>query len=475
MFRANPWIIVGGGASGLATAFFLRRFGLDSVIVERGSSLGGRMGTVRLGDRALDCGGKNIGRQYTLFRTFAASLGNHPLEHFGLNSSQVIDGRLETFDAAARWRTMARLTRGASVRDLVRFARLLLTVKRDELSGYLGSDAARALGRHHDERAADAYFSRAFCERILRPMTVRMNGAEPDEVYVGNLLSNVRMLTDTYEQFTNGLMPLLDAFCTRYDVRLDTRTEELLLEGGRVTGVRVRYADGSAGELRGAGVILATPANAAAALTEQVLPRLTAELRSVAYYPVTLALAEYDQPVFTPAVRAVVFGRDEVVSNAGAYGVHDLNLVRYTFSGRAFRRIAAIDRNDHALVDHAESVLARHMPFRATRRRFVAKHFDTGLCAYTAHHGRFLDRVASELRQVEGLYLTGDYIQGASIEACFRAASACAQQLAQTHEQVFAGARRRTTEPVAGSAFEVPPARHLISQCEPQIGSSLSH
>ena len=41
-------------------------------------------------------------------------------------------------------------------------------------------------------------------------------------------------------------------------------------EGGRVTGVRVRYADGSAGELRGAGVILATPANAAAALTVQV-------------------------------------------------------------------------------------------------------------------------------------------------------------------------------------------------------------
>ena len=83
------------------------RLGLDSIIVER-RTVGGRMGTVRLGDRMLDCGGKNIGRQYTLFRQFAESLGSHPLEHFGLNSSQVVDGEVRTFDGRARWRTMAR-------------------------------------------------------------------------------------------------------------------------------------------------------------------------------------------------------------------------------------------------------------------------------------------------------------------------------------------------------------------------------
>ena len=58
------------------------------------------------------------------------------------------------------------------------------------------------------------YFLREFCRRIIRPMTVRMNGAEPDEVYMGNLASNVRMLLDTYEQFKHGLAPLLNSFCT---------------------------------------------------------------------------------------------------------------------------------------------------------------------------------------------------------------------------------------------------------------------
>jgi len=103
MSRSDRWLIVGGGASGLAAAFFLKQRGLESVVIERDNTLGGRMGTVSLGDRSIDCGGKNIGKRYTLFREFAASLGTHAFEYFGLNSSQVIDGRVTTFEASSRW------------------------------------------------------------------------------------------------------------------------------------------------------------------------------------------------------------------------------------------------------------------------------------------------------------------------------------------------------------------------------------
>ena len=435
MSRTAPWIIVGGGASGLASAFFLRQLGIDSVIVERDRTIGGRMGTVRLGDRLLDCGGKNIGRRYTLFRQFAASLGAHPLEYFGLNSSQAIDGHLRTFDGGARWRTLAGLARGASAKDLARFVRLLWTVRSDEAAGYLGSRYARTLEQTFDGLPANAFFSPAFCARIIRPMTVRMNGAEPDEVSVGNLPSNVRMILDTYEQFTNGLGPLLGAFLDQYTVRLNTATEGLIVRNGRVAGVRVKHPDGSSGELEGAGVVVATTANTAAALTAPILPGLAGELRSVAYYPVSLIIAEYDRPVFSPAVRALVFGDEDVLSNAGAYGVNDLQLVRYTFSGRTFRRSLPTHTDPNALLERAEAALARYIPFeRSSRRRFVARHFSTGLCAYTTHHGRFADRVDQERRRISGLYLTGDYMQGASIEACFRSAAACAQQLARRDE-----------------------------------------
>ena len=428
--HTDRWIIVGGGASGLAAAYFLRQHGIDSVIVERDGAIGGRMGTVRVGDRVLDAGGKNIGRRYRLFRQFAASLGAHPLEPFGLNSSQIVGGRVRTFDAGARWRTMLALARGVRPADLARFGSVLWHVNADDEAGCLGSPLSAALASRYDRLPASRHFSREFCRRFIRPMSVRMNGAEPDEVYVGNLPSNARMILDTYEQFTNGLAPLLDDFARRYEVRVDTATEGLVVRNGRVSGVRVRHCHGPAFELEGAGVILATPASAAAPLAEPLRPELARELRLLAYHPVALVVAEYDRPIFSPAARAFVFDEGEPVSNAGAYGLKDLHVVRYTISGRAARE--HIKRgSDEALLTLGEAALAKHLPVHEAERLHVAvRRFDPGLCAYAPHHSRVMKRIGAALDGTPGLYLTGDYVQGASIEACFRAAAACANQLA---------------------------------------------
>ena len=436
MSQTERWIVVGAGASGLATAFFLRQIGLDSVIIERDAAPGGRIGSVQLGGRSLDSGGKNIGRRYTLFRQFASSLGTHRFEYFGLNSSQVVNGKLVTFDAGARWRTMLRVVHGTSARDVVRLSRLLWSVRRQEENGYLGSDYARDLARHYDDAPVSHYFSPEFCRRIIRPMSVRMNGAEPDEIYMGNLGSNVRMLTDTYEQLQCGLGPLLHAALSQYDVRLNTACESLIMSSGRISGVNVRYPDGASDVIRGAGVVLTTPAAVSAQLTESILPSLAEQLRSVAYYPVGLIFAEYDRPVFSAGIRALVFGKDEPLSNAGAYGLSDLNLVRYTFSGRAARRYLLNFTDAEGMLQLGEALLAKHISLNpATRRRFVAKKFALGLCAYTPHHATFLAGLQRETDNAPGLHLTGDYLQGASIEACFRAARACVGRLATVNGQ----------------------------------------
>jgi oxygen-dependent protoporphyrinogen oxidase len=200
--------------------------------------------------------------------------------------------------------------------------------------------------------------------------------------------------------------------------------------------VRVRSADGFAEDLYGAGVILATPAPVAAGLTESVAPDLSRQLRSIAYYPVALIVAEYDRPIFSSKVRALIFDSNDVLSNAGAYGINDLNLVRYTFSGKASREYVSNAGDAESLLRMGEESLSRHIAVDPSwRKNFVMRRFNLGLCAYTPYHAKFLDSVDQERSKLPGLYLTGDYIRGASIEGCFRSAAACVTQLIQDQTQ----------------------------------------
>ena len=430
MSGGGRFAVVGGGVSGIAAAHYLARRGVAVELLEASGELGGRVGSCRLGEHWLDFGGKNIGRRYHLFRRFTQAMGDNPYEYFGINSSQVRDGEIVTFDSSRRWRGVLDLGRRCSLRDLVRFARLCLAVKRKEENRYLGSPHFNALGDRLDDRPASAYFSAEFCRRMLRPMTVRMNGAEPDEVYMGNLGSNVAMILDSFDQLRHGMKRVVDQFAATVEVRLGRRVESLLVRDGRIAGLRVAAATGEVEERDFAGVVLAVPAAEAAKLVEPVEPGLAGLLGEVRYYPVALVLAEYERAIFSPQVRALLFGEEEILSNAGSYSVDDLHLVRYTFSGRAARPLLASGIEPEELLGRGEEILDRYFPVHAReRRRFVARTFERGLCAYVPRYARFAERLEAAREALPGLHLTGDYLRGASIEACFRAAAACVSRI----------------------------------------------
>jgi oxygen-dependent protoporphyrinogen oxidase len=135
-------------------------------------------------------------------------------------------------------------------------------------------------------------------------------------------------------------------------------------------------------------------------------------------------------------MRSLVFGEDQPLSNAAAYGRNHLNLVRYTFSGRAARPHIATLTEPEELLRMGEAALARYLRFTPARRHsFVARRFNLGLCAYTRRHDAFLGSLERELASAPGLHLTGDYMQGASIEACFRSARACVRRIAGMADQ----------------------------------------
>ncbi|MET8040502.1 FAD-dependent oxidoreductase [Micromonospora sp. NPDC005215] len=421
--RPATAIVVGGGWSGIAAAWYLRRRGVQVTVLDEQNSLGGRSSGEKLGDRNVTLGGKNIGTRYTEFRSFVQELGGGPFEHFGINSSRVEDGRLRTVDGQSRAAGIAGFLRRTPPRDVVRFWRMTRWVRGDDQDRFLGSPRFRQLSRAHGDPAIDGYFGRYLQNALVRPMTVRMNGAEPDELHLADFSANLGMLLDRFEQLTEGFEPVFGEFAATVSVQLGTRVEELLGDGSRTTGVRVRARSGSSETYLADLTVLAVPASASAALLRPCHPEVAAELDQIRYFPAAVVIAEYDRPVFDVAARAIFFPPGSEVSNAGAYGRDDRHIVRYTFSGRPARR-NLVSASMEELRVRAESQLAPHFPAiaQARLRHQVSRRWQQAFCAYSRRHPDRLERIDKLLGGSGGLLVTGDYRRGTSIEACFRAA-----------------------------------------------------
>lgn len=425
-------LVIGGGISGIAISHYLQRAGIGTTLVEAGPRLGGRLGFGSLGERAISFGGKNIGTRYTEFRKFCHGLGVDDFEYFGINTSRVENGTLVSIDRKQPLRTLYNMVSTSRPRDLWRFARLARRVKQFPDDGFADSpffrEAAEALGGP----VLAEVFGERICQQLIRPMVVRMNGAEADEIYLSSFGSNLRVLLDSYDQLTSGMEGLIAKFAARSDILLNASVRSLRVEKRRVCGVRVEHGDGGRQqELSVDAVCVALPAPTAAQLVRPCAGALAALLCKVRYFPMHVIVAQYSREIFSPAIRAVVFGENSVVSNAGAYGATDLGTVRYTFSGRRARHLIAEGATDDRLLALAEDNLNGHIAVSSKERVHIAsRRFDPGLCAFSTDTRSLNDKIDSQ-EELGGIFFTGDYRKGASIEACFVAAKQCAEKVAR--------------------------------------------
>lgn len=427
--------VIGGGISGIATAYYLRQRNIEVDLYEEESRIGGRIGSEPLLKRQVDFGGKNIGKHYRRFREFAQAFGNPGYEYFGLNTSQVINGtkvRISRDDS--KLLNLIRIATIARPQGLAKLYHQAKAILDDRSQGFLGSDFFMKIAEHHDDKDLGRYFNRSCVDHIVRPMTIRMNGAEPDECYPGNFGSNLSLALDSYEQLNDGMHGLLVTFKARQGtgpIRIHEGHKVTRL--GRETGQRVHIEythDGNAGNAVYDHVISAIPAHRLAELLDETTPKAAAYLRKISYYPVAVAIVKYRSPVFTKKCRAMVFDHKSALSNAGAYGINDLDMVRYTFSGRVARATVSEFSAPEAVVGLGEETAAAHFNIQKNQRAAVAyRYMKEGLCAYSPRHHLLLASIDRELDTFPGLSATGDYRRGASIEACFNAAAECVDKL----------------------------------------------
>ncbi|MFX0575411.1 protoporphyrinogen/coproporphyrinogen oxidase [Nocardia nepalensis] len=421
--------VVGAGIAGMTAALHLHKAGYEVELIERMDVLGGRFGVDQLGNRPVMTGGKNLGRKYSALREFLAEFGEPEYEEFGINTSRVLDGKILTLDSKqSAWDKISRLRRLGPLRDLLKLAYLGFLVQRKEENRFLGSSAFTRIAARSDDRPLSAHFSPRIVRNMFRPMNVRMNGAEPDEVYLGTFGTNLNMIMDTYDQLTHGISPIIHQLSKLVQVRTSTKVEQVLTSNGRVIGLGISERGGPVTDHFYDGVVLASPAYATAEIVKSELPALSDLLREVKYFPAAVVLVEYDRPVFGSDVRAIVLD-DGPCSNAGVYGINDLHIVRYTFSGRHARPTPSDDVLDK-WIDDAERQLTGLLGVdHVNRVNMVKRIWDAAYCAYLPFHGKFLSQVHSEVAATPGLELAGDYLRGAPLEASCRSGIEAADKL----------------------------------------------
>ena len=427
--------VVGGGISGIATAYFLKKQGFAPDLFEAAPAIGGRTGSLDLNGKMIDIGGKNIGRNYPLFRAFADDMGGGAFEYFGINSSTIIDGRLFTLDSDSRFRSVAHLVRMTGAASFARFVYYALRTRANPDNGFLDGPFFRRLSDRRDHQPITRYFGGRFVTNFLRPITIRMNGSEPEAYHLGNFGSNIKMVLDCYDQLTHGMHRVLNNFAGQFSIYTGRKITRLLTGNGRVTGIRSEDAAGRQQDHAYDTVFLCVPAVIAAEIVAAAAADLSRQLGKIQYNPVALIVAKYNRAIFTSQVRALVFGRDSLISNAGVYGINDLDMVRYTLSGRIARQTLSDRCDPEALVGRAESELNRYVPVQSKERvGYVYRYFPIGLCSYLPFHHRFMADVDRLRRQIQGLHLAGDYVRGASLEACFRSGKESAEAFVRHQE-----------------------------------------
>lgn len=430
--------VIGGGISGIAAAYYLQKSGFSVDVYESSDRIGGRIGSESVEGRWLDFGGKNIGKKYTRFRNFVAELGELDFEYFGFSTSQVINGRVVRINKEkSQLANLLRVFSLAGLSGIMKLMPMVREVRKERDQGFLNTPYFNGVADRFDEKSLALFFPKGCAAHLIRPLTVRMNGAEPEECYPGNFGSNLSLALDSYEQLRQSMQGMIGRF-REYARSVEFFTGHHVTALERRNGETVLHVACNNEKLQKSysKVLVALPAVQAASLFRDALPELAELLGQVRYYPVAIALAKYQQDVFSGTQRAMVFDSACSLSNAGAYGIHDLDLVRYTFSGHTARKVIGPETKPEESIALAEELIAPYFRIRGNRREnFVYRYLSPGLCAYSQYHYRLLSKMNDIIDRVGNIGLTGDYWRGASIEACFRSASEGVQKLIDRHHQ----------------------------------------
>lgn len=463
-------VIVGGGISGLATAHHLhRRLGSNVrlTLVEGSQRLGGKIDTQPLGGHLVDTGPDAM-----LVRSPAMAallddlgLGDHVVAPAALGAHVWSRGRLRRLPPGTLFGVPDRLlpllrSRLLSPAGLARAAMDLVLPRRRQVASdqSIAELVVPRLGRQVFERLVEPLLGGVHAGRASE---LSARSAAPDIEALArknrSLYFGLRRLRRAAPPASGGpalvtldgglvlLVEALTAGLADDDLRLGSAAIGVARIG---SGYRVDLADGQS--IPADAVVLATPAFVTARLLADLVPDAATVLAGLPYADVATITLAYPRR----AVQRPLDGTGFLVppqegkllvgcSWSSAKWPHladdDLVLIRCMVGRHGDRRWLEMD--DAALVRRVHAELSEAMALTEGPSDEHVQRWPNGMPQYLVGHQDRLDALASALRPMPGIFLTGSAYRGVGLASCVADAERSTTDIAQ-----LLGEARKTTE-----------------------------
>ncbi|WP_251963164.1 NAD(P)/FAD-dependent oxidoreductase [Salinibacter ruber] len=293
-------IVVGGGATGLAAAYLLRRNGADVTVLEASPEPGGLLSTFEVGEKAEAGEEARLEYFYHHFFTHDAEI-NWLLGELGLEDEAIFrpttmgmmrDGEIYPFDGPADVLTFGAMSFQARLRFGMSAAMLTY------LPGFEDDEETSALEWFHRWAGKEA------TETIWEPMMDVKFGDAADQIPIawmaGRLRQRARSRDGTEEKLgylKGSLQVLVDRLVEvlrkgGVEVRCNAPVEQLITSDGRVTGAQTPE-----GTLEADAVLSTIPTPILAGLVEDINGQYASSLREIEYMGAICTILSMEEPL----------------------------------------------------------------------------------------------------------------------------------------------------------------------------------
>jgi oxygen-dependent protoporphyrinogen oxidase len=447
-------IVVGGGISGLASAWLLHQRGVQVVLLEAAARTGGTIATIRERGCLLESGPNSALETSPLIGSFFAELG-------------IAEKRIDP-NPAARDRYVLRqgrlhalpLTPFAFLATPLFSTRAKLRILREPFIGRGAPDSEEAVAGFVRRR-----LGMEFLDYAVNPFVGGVFAGNPEVLSLSAAFPRLRELEQQHGSvirgylfgarahrriqekskrtapifaFSGGMQTLPDAIAQQLP-RVELRSEVMSVAADRGSYVVNASTPSGGREVRARAVVLAVPAYAAARIVMPFAPQAAAALAAIRYAPLAVVHSAYRRGVI--AHRLDGFGmlvpeceRRKILGTIFSSALFEnrapdgLALLTTFVGGERQPELAQLNGADLADMVHLEHAA---LLGASARPEFVrVRRWPQAIPQYTLGHAQRIARVEETERAFPGGFFCANYRGGVSIGDCIQSAHRAVGEIA---------------------------------------------